>query len=164
MRLEVTRVIDVRVPQPVAWALLRDVARLTACIPKLSDLQVVDPDRQYTGVVSDKLGPFSLKVPVRITLQQVDPPRHITAALVGDDLNGQARVYGTLEALAEPTTDASTQLRLSARVEVLGKLATLGAAPMRRRADEIFKEFVERMRDELNSARTDAVASAARSD
>src|ERR671937_17860 len=44
VRLEVTRVIDVRVPQPVAWALLRDVARLTACIPKLSDLQVVDPD------------------------------------------------------------------------------------------------------------------------
>src|SRR5438477_11694643 len=81
VRLEITRVIDVPVPQTVAWALLSDVPRLSACIPKVSNVQVVEAGRHYTGIVADKLGPFSLTVPVRIEVQDVEPPRHITAEL-----------------------------------------------------------------------------------
>jgi carbon monoxide dehydrogenase subunit G len=151
MQLEVTRIVDVHVPQSVTWALLRDLARLSACIPRLSDLQVIEADQHYTGVVSDKLGPFSLKVPVRIDVLDVDAPSRITAALAGDDQKGQARVRGTLEALAEATDDG-TCLTLSMRVEVLGKLASLGASPMRRRADDLFSTFVENVRVELGDA------------
>jgi carbon monoxide dehydrogenase subunit G len=35
------------------------------------------------------------------------------------------------------------------KMELLGRLATLGAVPIRRRADEVFKEFVERIHAEL---------------
>ncbi len=152
MQLEVTRIVDVHVPQSAAWALLRDVARLSACIPRLSDLQVIEVDQHYTGVVSDKLGPFSLKVPVRIDVLTVDAPSRITAGLAGDDQKGQARVRGTLEALAEPTDAKSTRLTLGMRIEVLGKLASLGASPMRHRADDLFNTFVENVRVELGDA------------
>ena len=153
MLLEVTKVTVVGVPQVAAWALLRDVQRLSACLPKVSDLVVEEPDTRYTAVVSDRLGPFSLQVPVRIKVLDVEQPRHIMAELTGDDKRGQARVRGTLEATAETQPDgAGTTLTLSMRVEVLGKLATLGAIPMRRRADEIFSEFAERVRAELDTA------------
>jgi carbon monoxide dehydrogenase subunit G len=155
--LEVTKVTSVGVPQAAAWALLSDVPRLSGCIPKLSDFHVVVPDAQYAAVVSDRLGPFSLQVPVRIEVQQVEPPRRITAALTGDDKRGLARIRGTLEALAAQKDDHTTELSLSMRLEVLGKLATLGALPMRRRADEIFSEFAARVRIELGAPTTEQV-------
>jgi carbon monoxide dehydrogenase subunit G len=50
--------------------------------------------------------------------------------------------------------DAGTGARiaLSMRMEVLGKLASLGAAPMRRRADEIFSKFARCVEAELGAA------------
>jgi carbon monoxide dehydrogenase subunit G len=151
MLLEVTRTAHVGVPRAAAWALLRDVPRLSACIPKVSDLQVLEPDRRFSAVVSDRIGPFALAVPVTIQVREVEEPTRITADLAGDDRRGQARVRGTLEAAAESTGEAATELRLGMRMEILGKLATLGAVPIRRRADEVFNQFVERVQAELRS-------------
>ena len=148
--LEVSKVSQIEVPQATAWALLRDVPRLSACIPKVSDVKALDGDQRYSAVVSDKIGPFSLSVPVTIQVQAVEEPRRITAALTGDDRKGQARVRGTLEATAEShESSTSTELRLNMNMEILGRLATLGAVPIRRRADEVFNEFVQRIRAEL---------------
>jgi carbon monoxide dehydrogenase subunit G len=151
MLLEVNRVTSVPVPQSTAWALLRDVPRLSACIPKVSEVTSGANERDFSAVVSDRIGPFSLTVPVKIELQSVEEPRRITAGVVGDDKRGQARVRGTLEAVAEPN-DGSTQLTVSMHMEVLGRLASLGAVPIRRRADDIFDEFVNRLRAELGAA------------
>jgi carbon monoxide dehydrogenase subunit G len=149
--LEVKKIAEVDAPQAAAWALVRDVPRLSGCIPGVSDLRVLEPDRRYAAIVSDKLGPFRLQVPVQLELQTVDEPRQLVAELSGNDSRGQARVRGTLDAELEPT-DEGTRLVLSMRLEVLGRLAALGAGPMRRRADEIFNEFVSCISTELNRA------------
>ena len=151
MLLDVTKVTPVAAPPAVAWALLRDVPRFAACIPKVSDLQVLEADRRYAAVVADRLGPFGLQVPVRIEVQSIEEPRRIQAALAGDDSKGQARLRGTLAAEVEPKEDGS-ELTVSMRLEVLGRLAALGAAPMRRRAEEIFAEFARRLQQELSGA------------
>ncbi len=150
MLLEVKKEARVAAPQQAAWALLCDVPRLTGCIPKVTELQEVEPDRRYSAVVADRLGPFGLQVPVQIDITSVDAPRRILAALSGNDRHGQARVKGSLEAVAEQT-DGGTTLRFGMQLEVLGRLATLGATPMRRRADEIFTEFVKRVQAELQA-------------
>jgi carbon monoxide dehydrogenase subunit G len=142
MLLDITKAASLNVPQAQAWELLRDVPRLSACIPKVSDVQEVEADKRYSANVSDRIGPFALSVPVRIEVTDVEAPRRIAADLTGDDKRGQARVKGTLEATAE-ARDGSTELRLGMRLEILGKLATLGAIPIRRRADEVLSEFLQ---------------------
>ena len=149
--LEVKKVTDVGAPPAAAWELVRDVRRLSGCIPGVSDVRVLEADRRYAAVVADKLGPFRLQVPVQIELLAIDEPRRLVAELSGNDSRGQARVRGTLEAALEPAGQG-TRLALGMRMEVLGRLATLGAAPMRRRADEIFNEFVGCVGAELNRA------------
>jgi carbon monoxide dehydrogenase subunit G len=151
--LEVAKVSEVSASPLDAWSFIRDVARLSACIPNISDFEALDEDRHYRAVVADKLGPFSLSLPVQIEVQSIDEPRRITAELKGNDSRGQARVTGTLEARVE-AIDAGTGARiaLSMRMEVLGKLASLGAAPMRRRADEIFSKFARCVEAELGAA------------
>lgn len=152
MLLEVRKEAAVDAPRETVWTLLRDFPRLGGCIPKVTDLQEVEADQRYTAVVSDKLGPFGLQVPVEITIQSIEAPRRIVAQITGNDSRGAARVKGTLEAVTDPE-GAGSHLTFNIRMEVLGRLATLGAAPMRRRAEEIFSEFVRRVQAELASGR-----------
>jgi uncharacterized protein len=142
MLLDISKSASINVPQSEAWTLLRDVPRLSACIPKVSNVQVVEPDKRYSAIVSDRIGPFSLSVPVTIEVKDVEEPRRITADLTGDDKRGQARVKGTLEATAD-AHNGSTELRMAMRLEILGRLATLGAVPIKRRADEVLSEFLQ---------------------
>jgi carbon monoxide dehydrogenase subunit G len=150
MLLDFSKETDVPAPPEVAWALIRDLPRLSGCVPGVSDLRELEPTGRYAATVSDKLGPFALQVPVEIELRQVEEGRRLAAGLSGNDRRGQARVKGELEANLEPL-GGGTRLRLGMHIEVLGRLAALGATPMRRRADQIFAEFVRRLEAELQA-------------
>jgi carbon monoxide dehydrogenase subunit G len=144
MLLEIAKQADIVVAPEAAWALLRDFPELAMCIPNVADLEEVEPDRRYGATITDKIGPFRVTVPVRIAIESIEEPRRIVAAISGNDAKGQARLKGNLEATVDPEGNG-TRLVVSTRIDVLGKLATLGAAPMRRRADQIFDEFIARV-------------------
>jgi carbon monoxide dehydrogenase subunit G len=149
--LDVTKTAEVTASPQAAWELIRDVPRLTGYIPNVSDFQVLEEDRRYAAAVADKVGPFHIQVPVQIEVKSIEEPRRIVAEVAGNDSRGQARVRGTLEATVEPAGEGAL-LTLAMRMEVLGRLAALGAAPMRRRADEIFGEFVRRLQAQLGAS------------
>ena len=148
MLLEIAKSADVAASVGASWELIHDVPRLVGCIPGVSDLKQLEDPRHYSAVVSEKLGPFKLQFPVHIAIQSEEPPRHIVAELTGADGKGQARVKGQLEGTLEAAGEGA-RLNLNVQMEILGKLVSLGAAPMRRRADEIFSEFVRRVQTEL---------------
>jgi carbon monoxide dehydrogenase subunit G len=148
--LEVSRSAEVAASPAATWTFIRDVPRLTGCLPNVSDLSALEADRRYSAIVSDKLGPFRLTVPVQIELRTVEEPRRIVAGLTGADSRGQARVRGDLEAVIEPV-ETGVRLTLGMKLEILGKLAALGAVPMRRRADDLFADFVRRVDAELTA-------------
>ena len=150
MLLEITKETEVAASQDRAWQLVGDLPRLSGCIPGVADMRELEPGKRYSATVTDKLGPFRLQLPVEIAVQSADAPSGLVAELTGNDGRGQARVKGTVEAVLSPAA-AGTRLTLNARLEVLGKLAALGATPMRRRADDIFAEFVRRVEAELAS-------------
>ena len=144
MLLEIQKQADIAVAPEAAWALLRDFPELATCIPNVASLEEMEPDRRYGATISDKIGPFRVTVPVQIAIEAIEPPRRIVAAISGNDAKGQARLKGDLEATVDPAGEG-TRLVVATRIDVLGKLATLGAAPMRRRADQIFDEFIRRV-------------------
>ena len=144
MLLEIEKQADIAVAPEAAWILLRDFRGLATCIPNVADLEEMEPDRRYGAIISDKIGPFRVTVPVQIAIETIEPPRRIVAAISGNDARGQARLKGNLKATVDPEGNG-TRLVVSTRIDVLGKLASLGAAPMRRRADQIFDEFIARV-------------------
>ncbi len=144
MLLEIEKQAEIGVAPEAAWTLLRDFPELAMCIPNVAGLEEIEPDRRYRATITDKIGPFHVTVPIQIAIETIDQPRRIVAAISGNDAKGQARLKGNLEATVDPEGD-ETRLVVSTRIDVLGKLATLGAAPMRRRADQIFEEFIARV-------------------
>jgi carbon monoxide dehydrogenase subunit G len=146
--LDISKETAVAAGLDAAWALVSDVPRLSGCIPGVSDVREIEPGKRYAATVMDKLGPFRVQIPVEIAIQAREAPSWLAAELTGNDGRGQARVKGTVEARLATSGDGS-HLTLHAQLEVLGKLAALGATPMRRRADDIFAEFVRRIAEEL---------------
>jgi carbon monoxide dehydrogenase subunit G len=150
--LDITKRVTLQVPVDRVWALLQDPPRVAACLPNVRDFRPADGPLRWATLLVEKLGPFSVQVALTIEVSEDAVAHRVTARVAGDDKGGQARVRGNLVAIAQPEDESTASLEIASNVEVLGRLATLGAVPMKRRADQIFEEFVTNIRHELEGA------------
>jgi hypothetical protein len=151
--LDITKNVTLQVPVDRVWALLQDPPRVAGCLPNVRDFRPADGENRWATVLVEKLGPFSVQVALTIEVSEDGAAHRMTAKVAGDDKGGQARVRGDLVASVRPEGDAASTLEVASNVEVLGRLATLGAVPMKRRADQIFDQFVKTIGQELEGDR-----------
>jgi carbon monoxide dehydrogenase subunit G len=143
MLLDITKSVTLQVPVDQVWSLLQDPPRVAACLPNVRDFRPADGANRWATLLVEKLGPFSVQVNLTIEVMEEAATHRMTARVAGDDKGGQARVRGDLVAAVTAAGDAASTLEVASNVEVLGRLATLGAVPMKRRADQIFELFVK---------------------
>ena len=137
--------------QEVAWRLLRDTKRIASLIPGVESIASDHgqsggtngeaPQEKHVANVVERVGPFRLNLKLSVTIIKAVEPALLEAELSGADANGQNRLSGTVRAELKQNKPSETLLSVDASVEVMGKLAALGAAPIRRRANELFALF-----------------------
>ena len=132
------------------WKILRDTPRLTGLMPGVESVAAIDhsTNEAYRAKVADKVGPFKIAMDLEVQISEVVEPSRLTASIKGLDAAGANRVSGTLE-IALKQASAGTELRFEASIEILGKLATLGAIPIRRRTAQIFAEFAQNIQGQF---------------
>lgn len=135
------------------WKLLRDTPRFAGLLPGVEEVQALgEPGREaYAAVVHDKIGPFKVTLNMELRVIEAAEPTLLKATLKGGDARGLNRVSGTLQA-AVNVADASpigSRLHFEASVEILGKLATLGAVPIKRRTSQLFAEFARNIQGQF---------------
>src|SRR5262249_18269585 len=150
MLVNFSQTVTLAATQQDAWNLLRDMKRLAALIPGVESMLPIDNEK-YVATVVERVGPFRLSLNLEIRIVQAIEPSLLKAELSGTDSYGQNRLSGTLCADLKASS-AETVLSMDSRVEVTGKLATLGAAPIRRRANELFAQFAERLQAQFSTA------------
>jgi carbon monoxide dehydrogenase subunit G len=126
------------------WKVLRDTPRLAGLLPGVESVKALDEAgmEAYAATVHDKIGPFKVTLNLEIRVVEAAEPSLLKASLKGLDSGGANRVSGSLQVALEPLAVGNgSGMRFEANVEVLGKLATLGAIPMRRRTAQLFAEF-----------------------
>ena len=134
------------------WKLLRDTPRLACLLPGVEGVQALGETgtEAYAAVVQDKIGPFKVRLNMELRVIEAAEPTLLKATLKGGDARGLNRVSGTLQAAvraaASPTGSA---LHFEASVEILGKLATLGAVPIKRRTSQLFAEFARNIQGQF---------------
>src|SRR5436309_14343802 len=151
MHVNFSETLTLAATQQDAWNLLRDMKRLAALIPGVESMLPVDHEK-YVVTVVERVGPFRLSLNLEIKFVQAIEPSLLKAELSGTDSYGQNRLSGILCADLNKASSVETFLSMVSRVEVTGKLATLGAAPMRRRANELFAQFAERLQGQFSAA------------
>lgn len=150
MLLKLTEELPLNAPIDEVWKLLRDTARLTGLLPGVDSVARLNEDgsEAYAAKVSEKIGPFKITMNLDVRITETVEPSLLKASLKGADSMGLNRVTGTMQVALSPAS-FGTQMHFEASIEVLGKLATLGAVPIRRRTTQVFAEFAKNIQGQF---------------
>ena len=146
--------VTVQVPRQVLWDFLWEVPRLTTCVPGCEAVQEIEPYTRYQAVVRDKVGPFTLRVPLAVEVLEATAPVRLRARAQGRDMAVQSQVKVELTLMLVETSAQTTALQVGADVTVLGKLGTLGHSVIVRRGEAIVAQFASAIQAALGQEGT----------
>ncbi len=131
------------------WATLTDVPLLVEWVSVVEQAQEVTRLDRYTAVLMDRLGPFKLRADMDIRLTDVDDGRHVTMRAEGEDRQVGSRVVvaAALDITAEES--GGCLVRAVGTYEVTGRVASMGSATIRKKADKILDEFFAHVAESL---------------
>lgn len=145
--MEMSGEYQIAAPRDKVWAALNDPAILKESIPGCQELTKVS-DTEMTAVVLAKVGMVRATMHGSVTLSNLNPPESYTIS--GEGKGGVAGFAngGADVSLIEEGPNA-TRLKFTAKAQVGGKLAQVGArlidATARQMADQFFATFAERV-------------------
>lgn len=138
-------------PPERVWSVMMDVGRIAVCIPGCEQVEERVPLAEYSAVMKQKIGPFKLEVPARITVQEYREPSLVRAHASGKDRFTRTTLGVDLDITLTPVDGAACRLLLHATLQVAGRLASLGYSVIKKRAEENFAEFERRFLAELEA-------------
>jgi uncharacterized protein len=128
------------------WAFMMDIPAVSRCVPGVGGVERID-DQTYSGVMSVRVGPISVKLDGRVILAERDE----AARQARMDLQAaDKRVNGAVNAkmrmqLASAEDGNKTDVAIQTDANVMGKLGEFGQAVIRKKADQIVQEFANNL-------------------
>jgi len=132
------------------WNLLRDTPRLTRLLPGVENVAPLNEEgvEAYAANVSEKIGPFKITMNLEVRVTEAIEPMQLKATIKGADSMALNRITGSMQVSLSPASPG-TRMQFEASIEILGKLATLGAVPIRRRTTQAFAEFAQNIQGQF---------------
>ena len=128
------------------WDVLWDVPRMVACVPGCVDARELEAGRRWEARMRQRVGPFTLSLPLLVEAQEVDAPRRLALTASGRDAVAAASVSMRV-GLELAAAGDGTRLTVDADARVLGKLGALGHGIIQRKAEESLEEFLARLQE-----------------
>jgi carbon monoxide dehydrogenase subunit G len=138
--------ITVPAPPERVWAFMMDIPAVSRCVPGLNDVSRID-DKTYSGVMSVRVGPIAVKLDGRVLVAERDEAgRKARMDLEAADkrVNGAVNAKMRME-LAPADGGAATDVAIQTDANVMGKLGEFGQAVIRKKADQIMREFARNL-------------------
>jgi carbon monoxide dehydrogenase subunit G len=150
MLLKLTEELPLDASIEEVWNLLRDAPRLTRLLPGVENVAPLNEEgvEAYAASVSEKIGPFKITMNLEVRVTEAIEPTQLKAAIKGADSMALNRITGSMQVSLSPASPG-TQMHFEASIEILGKLATLGAVPIRRRTTQAFAEFAQNIQGQF---------------
>jgi carbon monoxide dehydrogenase subunit G len=132
------------------WKLLRDTPRFAGLLQGVENVVRLNDEgnEAYSAKVSEKIGPFKIMINLEVHVTESVAPTLLKTSIKGADSMGLNRVTGSMQ-VGLSAVETGTQMHFEASIEVLGKLATLGAVPIRRRTTQVFAEFAKNIQEQF---------------
>ncbi len=140
--------IAISAPREKVWQFLWDVDRFITCVPGCKEASTVENGKVYTATMEEKVGPFRVKFPMKIEVENSVPLALIKARATGNDSKVGSLMTVNLEVKLKDE-DPGTLMSVTVSLEILGKMAALGGSIIKRKADQVMAEFVEAIRKNL---------------
>jgi len=131
------------------WDFLMDVPRVSRCLPGVEAVQPLE-DNSYQGLFRVKLGPISIGLVGRVTIEERS--REAWRAALRADATDR-KLGGGMRARARmslaPAGDAATALTLETDLTLLGKIGEFGQPIIKKKADALLQEFAANIKNAL---------------
>jgi uncharacterized protein len=147
-REEFERRLQLSSPPDEVWRVVTDVPRLIEWISILEDAETVEELSRYRATLRDRLGMFSLRADLDIRITDHEDAKWLRGTAEGEDRQVGSRIAVALE-LSLDGEGGGTELTVTGTYEVTGRVATMGASTIHRKADKIVEEFFTSLAGEL---------------
>ncbi len=148
---DVARTVRVAARPEAAWAALLDFPRVASWLPVVRDLREVEPLRRYTTVLEDRLGPFAMRADLQIDVAADASQHRLRVSGAGEDRQVASRISAALDLTVVPQGEGS-DIVVSGRYEITGRIATLGAGAIRKKGEKVLEDFFANVSRELGAA------------
>jgi carbon monoxide dehydrogenase subunit G len=146
--LELTDRFTVHASSQDVWELLWDLPRIAMCLPGCESIEVVD-DTNLKARFAQKVGPFQIAMDLSLVVQELTEKQRIVVAGGGKDKRGNTLKLNRLVMELAPSSNGETEVSYTMDFNLYGRLATLGNAIVKRKAEEMRTQFTERITAEL---------------
>ena len=141
------------VPAPVdrVWEFVMDVPAVAGCVPGVESVDKVSED-EYLGALKVRVGPIGVRLEGKVNVVERNAEEHraqMKVEAADRRIRGAVNAKSTMQLRA--LDEGSTELSVHTDAAVLGKLGEFGQAIMRRKADQIMKEFAENMSKQIQA-------------
>lgn len=134
------------------WEFLMDVPKVAKSLPGVESVKQLD-ETTYEGMLKVRVGPIGLNLTGKIILEQRDK-QNWKAALRAEaaDRMAAGAVRGKTSMQLRELGPNQTELEVETDVSILGKIGEFGQPIIRKKADQMLKEFVENIKKQLAAA------------
>jgi len=136
------------------WDFLTDPSQIGLCAPGVEEIETVEPDKKYRGVMSVGLGSVKAKFNGEVEMLELDEPNRAKLKAHGTATGSAADVMS--EMMLSDGPDGATNVHWTADVKISGQLASLASrlmVPVSQKLAGIFYDEV-RKRIEMEDTQT----------
>ena len=149
--MELTDTFEVSAPAARVWELFFDLPRLARCLPGCEEIHAVD-ETHYRARMVQRVGPFQVAMDLDLEVRELTPGKRIVVTGGGKDRMGNTLKLNRLAMELTPVSDERTEVSYSMDFNLFGRLATMGNAVMKRKAEDTRAEFTRRIVQQLEGA------------
>lgn len=140
-----SRQVTVPIERASAWEVITDVSKIVLWISVIHSAEVVVPLDRYTAVLEDRLGALRLKADLDVRVPDHRVGEYLKLSASGEDRQVRSRITIEGSLVLKEAGPTQTEVLLDGSYDISGKVAAMGAATIRRKADLMLDEFVKRL-------------------
>jgi carbon monoxide dehydrogenase subunit G len=131
------------------WKFILDPARVAGCLPG-ARLDGTEGDKTFLGTMKVKVGPVLMEFKGKATMSEVvADERRVTLTGTGNDKSGGGSAKMDMRCQILEAEGGGSEIVVKADVDLAGKLVRFGRGMMEGISKQLFKQFSERVRAEL---------------
>ena len=133
----------VEAPREEVWRCITDPAVMAPCVPGCEAIETVD-SRNYKARVKVEFGPIKASFNLGVEITEENPPDSVRSITRGEEGSRASIVSAHNLLQLVPLDDRRTEIRYRSEVSVVGRLGKFGLGMMRKKADQLGKQFGDR--------------------
>jgi carbon monoxide dehydrogenase subunit G len=150
MAIEIKQQFEVDAPADQVWAFVMDPHRVAPCMPGATLDEVID-DKNFRGSVRIKVGAVSAAYKGNVCMQKADQAAGLLEMLAEGRETGGGTARATMTATVTAGDNGTTAVTVLAAVDITGRLMQVGGRMIQGVSDQLFKQFVRKLKAELEA-------------